>query len=313
MGINIHTSTYYGGIHPIFARHDTFHPRFGWLKKGFDKAVEDKSVFSKKTASVVLGVGKNMVKAIRYWCIAFKIVDEIKDNGKAVHIPTPFAERLLKKNGWDPYLENPASLWLLHWNLFKSPCYAPAWHFAFNGFNRLDFSTEDLLFSLKEYNSHTFPTKNIHDSSLQKDISCLLRMYVEKSSPRALKEDTIDCPFTELGIIASYNNSKRYAFNFGGKPTLAYEMIVHACLEFAASFQDDAKTISISRLLYDAGSPGQVFKLNESALCEAIEHVSNKNNDFILTDTAGMFQFAYKKDPLEISDKLLKDFFSQGK
>jgi len=22
----------------VFARHETFHPRFGWLKKGFDRA-----------------------------------------------------------------------------------------------------------------------------------------------------------------------------------------------------------------------------------------------------------------------------------
>jgi len=313
MGSNRQIGINNGEIHPIFARHETFHPRFGWLKKGFDKAVEDNRVFSKKTAFVVLGVGKNMVKAIRYWCIAFKIVDEIRANGKAVHTPTPFAERLLKKDGWDPYLENPASLWLLHWNLFKSPCYAPAWHFAFNGLNRIDFTAEDLLFSLKEFNNHLFPKKNIHDSSLQKDISCLIRMYVEKNSPKALKEDTIDCPFTELRIIASYNNSKRFAFNFGSKPTLAHEIIVHACLEFAATFQDDAKTISISRLLYDAGSPGQVFKLNENTLCEAIEQVSKINKDFVLTDTAGMFQFAYKKDPLAISDELLKDFFNEGK
>jgi hypothetical protein len=67
------------GINPIFARHETFHPRFGWLKKGYDKANYDNLVFSKESAPVVLGVGKNMVKAIKYWCIAFKIVDETKD------------------------------------------------------------------------------------------------------------------------------------------------------------------------------------------------------------------------------------------
>ena len=69
-------------FHPIFARHETFHPRFGWLKKGFDKANDDNSLFSKESAPAVLGVGKNMVKAIKYWCIAFKVVDESKANGK---------------------------------------------------------------------------------------------------------------------------------------------------------------------------------------------------------------------------------------
>ena len=64
-------------IKPTFARHETFHPRYGWLKKGFDK----NEVFSKAKDRdrVVLGVGQNMVNAIRYWCLAFKILE--KDNG----------------------------------------------------------------------------------------------------------------------------------------------------------------------------------------------------------------------------------------
>ncbi|MCT7964099.1 DUF4007 family protein [Laspinema sp. D1] len=52
-------------VNPVFARHETFHPRFGWLKKGFDKAKEDPGVFLAEDAPVRLGVGKNMVRSIR--------------------------------------------------------------------------------------------------------------------------------------------------------------------------------------------------------------------------------------------------------
>ena len=296
-------------ILPIFARHETFHPRFGWLKKGFDKASENNLVFSKESAPVVLGVGKNMVKSIKYWCIAFKVVDETKDNGKYVHKPTSFAKKLLRESGWDPFLENPSSLWLLHWNLFKPPCYAPAWYFAFNELNKIDFSADDLLFSLKEYRNKQFPSKKIHDSSLSKDVNCLLRMYVERTGQKNLKEDSLDCPFTDLGIINAYTDSKRLTFNFGNKPTLPPEIIVSACLEFSSSFQDDARTISISRLLYDAGSPGQAFKLTESSLSDAIETISRKAKDIYLTDTAGMIQFAYDSDPSEISERILDGYY----
>ena len=41
-------------INPIFARHETFHPRYGWLKKGFDKALDDPIIFSKENAPVRL-------------------------------------------------------------------------------------------------------------------------------------------------------------------------------------------------------------------------------------------------------------------
>jgi len=296
-------------LKPIFARHETFHPRFGWLKKGFDKALEDTSIFSKESAPSILGVGKNMVKAIRYWCIAFKVVDETKGNGKSAHRPTDFAEKLLMEGGWDPFLENPSSLWLLHWNLFKAPCYAPAWYFTFNELNKIDFSDTDLLFLLKEYKSRQFPSKKISDSSLKKDVNCLLRMYVERTGQKNLKEDSLGCPFTDFGIINTYPDSKRFTFNFGNKPTLPSEIIVSACLEFASSFQDEARTISISRLLYDSGSPGQAFKLTESSLSDAIDNISRDTQDIYLTDTAGMIQFAYDSEPLEISERVLDGYY----
>jgi hypothetical protein len=299
------------GINPIFARHETFHPRFGWLKKGYDKANDDNLVFSKESAPVVLGVGKNMVKAIKYWCIALKKLEETKNNGKFFHKPTDFSEKLLGQHGWDPFLENPSSLWLLHWNLFKPPCYAPAWFFTFTELNKIDFSVDDLLFMLKEYRGRQFPSKKIRVSSLNKDVNCLLRMYVERTGPKNLKEDSLDCPFTDLGIINAYTDSKRFTFNFGNKPTLPPEIIVSACLEFASSFQDDTRTISISRLLYDSGSPGQVFKLTESSLSEAIEMVSLKATDIYLTDTAGMIQFAYDSDALIISKRILDSYYKK--
>ncbi|HEY9663495.1 MAG TPA: DUF4007 family protein, partial [Allocoleopsis sp.] len=60
----------------VFARHETFHPRFGWLKKGFNHASKDPEVFLREDSPIRLGVGKNMVRSIRYWCSAFKLLDE---------------------------------------------------------------------------------------------------------------------------------------------------------------------------------------------------------------------------------------------
>ncbi len=299
-------------ILPIFARHETFHPRFGWLKKGFEKTLDDELVFSKESAPVVLGVGKNMAKAIKYWCIAFKVIDEIRDNGRYIHRPTKFATKLLIEGGWDPFLENPASLWLLHWNLFKPICYSPSWYFTFNELNKIDFSVDDILFSLKEFNNHHFPKNNVHDSSLSKDINCLLRMYVGKSGPKNLKEDSLDSPFTDLGIINAYRDSKRFAFNFGNKPSLPPEIVVAASLEFASFLPDDARTISISRLLYDSGGPGHAFKLTESAFCDAIETVSKNVRNIYLADTAGMIQFVFEGDPSDLSEKILDSYFKKG-
>ena len=45
-------------------RHETFTPRYGWLKKGYDAVKEDSAVFKASDAVERLGVGKNMVLSL---------------------------------------------------------------------------------------------------------------------------------------------------------------------------------------------------------------------------------------------------------
>lgn len=49
-----------------FSGHETFYCRHYWLKKGID-FVENEGQFTKSQAIIDLGVGKNMVSAIRYF------------------------------------------------------------------------------------------------------------------------------------------------------------------------------------------------------------------------------------------------------
>ncbi|MEA5536670.1 DUF4007 family protein [Crocosphaera sp. XPORK-15E] len=88
-------------------------------------------IFTDDYAPVRLGVGKNMVKAIRYWCNAFKVLENDQ--------PSNFGQQLLTDEGYDPFLENPASLWLLHWHLLKPTCEAAAWYYTFNEFRAVEF------------------------------------------------------------------------------------------------------------------------------------------------------------------------------
>jgi len=135
-------------------------------------------------------------------------------------------------------------------------------------------------------------------------------MYMEKSGARHIKEDSVDCPFNGLGTISTHGDTRRYAFNYGNKPSLAPEIVVPACLEFIASFPGDARTISMSRLLYDSGSPGQIFKMTESSLSMAIDHMAKKEKSICLTDTAGIVQFSFQGDPMLLSHRILCDYFA---
>ena len=286
-------------VNPVFARHETFHPRFGWIKKGFDAALNS-FVFVQEDAPVRLGVGKNMVNSIRYWCNAFKVLENDR--------PSDFGDRLLKDDGWDSSLEDPASLWLLHWNLLKPPCNAAAWYFTFNVFRETEFSQEELFNALCDYRDTVAP--RIVESSLKKDVTCILRMYVEQGTAKTgVSEDGLDCPFTNLGIIHTAGDSRHYTFRVGSKGNLPAEIVVSACLEYASWVGREQRTISISRLIYDIGSPGMAFKLSESAVCDAIEQVARRSNSIALSESAGLIQFSFTEQPKVLAEDILDKYY----
>jgi len=284
----------------VFARHETFHPRFGWLKKGLDRAAQDPQVFLREDAPVRLGVGKNMVRSIRYWCSAFKLLED--------GLPTAFGQQLLGDNGWDPYLEDPGSLWLLHWKLLEPPCLATAWDFTFNYFHLAEFTVEDLFYQLCEYRDRE--VSRIADSSVRKDVSCILRMYVEQPSKALASEDSLDCPFAELGLIHTAGDSRHYTFRIGFKPKLPPELVVYTCLHHASRLISTARTIPLANLLYDLGSPGLIFRLTESAICEAIETVARQWKQLSLSDAAGKLQFSFESDPLALAEDILNQYYA---
>jgi hypothetical protein len=118
----------------LFSGHDSFQCRHLWLKKGYDYVLSGKS-FNDDDAVIRLGVGKNMVSAIRFWLKAFHIIDN-KDK------PTEFGKRLFDDiTGYDPFLEDEGSLWLLHYQLVKSG-FASIYSIIFNEFRK-----EKLLFN----------------------------------------------------------------------------------------------------------------------------------------------------------------------
>ena len=309
--IENHTNLSTKPVLPVFSRHETFHPRFGWLKKGNDLALKNPSVFSEKDAPVILGVGKNMVNAIRYWVQAFKVLDENEDSDSKSRqfIPTEFGDRLLSDDGWDPYLENLGSLWLLHWYLVKPISIAPSWYFGMNAMPHIEFSADEFLKGLNEFRASNFPTANSAESSLRKDMSCFLRMYAETAPQKGIKEESIDSPFTQLGLIQA-RRSNHYQFNIGYKPTLPSEIIVFACLEFA-SLAGAGQTLKLDSLLFKEGSPGFVFKLSESSLSEAILTVSRSFPDIQLTEAAGLLQFGFQGNPNELASELLDRFYKE--
>jgi hypothetical protein len=129
-----------------FSGHQTFTFRYGWLEKGVRAVAECPTAFSEEDALVRLGVGKNMVESIRHWCTQMLEEDpEVKRNNGRLLLVSAIGRRLLEDGAWDPFLEDDASPWLIHWLLVSNPRIGTTWEIAFSSFQRPDFAEKRSL------------------------------------------------------------------------------------------------------------------------------------------------------------------------
>lgn len=297
---------------PVFANHQTFHPRFGWIKKGYDAATRDPNIFNEKSAPVDLGVGKNMVEAIRFWALATKVLTRSPHPDRprtSIYSPTHLGRALLDDLfGFDPYIEDPTTLWILHWNAIANTSLLPVWRLTFNDFGALEFSDEELLqFCIEEIGATTWnqPMK----SSVQKDVDCLLRMYSRRDAQgRQSLDDLLDSPFRELGLIRPSPGTGRkntYRIVRGAKASLPSAAVAYACLDYLSRRSGGSTTVTLTRLATDPGSPGRIMKLTEQDIAEALEESARVAGHLRLTRPAGSTQLAVSAPPGQVAFEVL--------
>ena len=284
-----------------FAGHETFVFRYGWLKKAIDGLQEDQYLFTNDDAIIKLGVGKNMVQSIRFWALATQIIHENRKGHKVSKI----GEQLFVE--WDPYLEDPASLWLIHWLLATNPSRAAVWYLSFNKYFRPDFTKSQLLeFLLEQTSRHNMKIKS---TTISRDIDCFIRTYLPSRNEKLHIEDTFSCPLNELVLINQLRDGDSFQFNIGPKNSLPSQIAGYALLDYISKAQNGRKTISVSDCLYSEGSPGQVFKLDENSLVEYIEELYKFTDGCIeLNDTAGLKQIYSRKE--YNPDVLLRSYYA---
>jgi hypothetical protein len=296
-----------------FSGHQTFVFRYGWLEKGVRFVDGDASAFTKEDALVELGVGKNMVESIRHWCQVTQMVDEdpeVKRNNGRVLRATPIAQKLLLDGGWDPFLEDDASLWLIHWLLVSNPAIVTTWQIVFSLFQRPDASKREIVDFVAAYaEKHAV---EINEGSLSRDVDCFFRTYAAartSSKQGVVVEESFDCPLQELNLLQASPDGEIYRFAIGSKPSLPAAVFGFALAQYFERARGDVKTMSIQECLYGIGSPGQAFKLDENTLIEHIEELDRlTHGKIILDETAGLKQI-YRKEPI-VPMKLLAGYYA---
>lgn len=277
----------------MFGGHEKFVFRHGWLKKGVDAIVKNGGmIFAQDQALVELGVGKNMVRSIRHWCLATGMARETEANGEHARqlTLTELGEKLLGEGGWDPYLEDIGSLWLTHWQLVTNLERGYIWHLLLSVYLEPEFTRPNMLkFLASQLNLHGIRTT---EGTLERELEICLRTYFPaKTKLGAISEETLDCPLAELDIIRLVTDGNVYQFNIGPKVSLPVGVFGFGMLKYLSQTAQNRRTVGIDELIYYHGSPGQVFKLDENTVIEYVEALEKASEGKIrLQESAGLIQ-----------------------
>lgn len=304
-------------LRPSFSGHETFPFRYTWLPKAVALVSEDPGIFTSDDAIVRLGVGKNMVKSIRHWGLASGVLQEGPPSATNRRIAqlevSKLGERLFHgADCWDPYIENPATLWLLHWRLATNPVRGTTWHWVLNYCPQPEFTKDELvetLVSLAEQRGWNRPSAG----SIKRDVDCFIRTYVPARVSRSIPlEDSLDCPLVELGLVREFGSRGRYTLVKSEHEGLPAAIVAYALIEQIKSIE--ASTIPLDAVAYAPCSPGRVFCLTEDGLLAKLALLEEVTQGAIVfDDTAGLRQILVRERPdaMELLNRYYQSVMTQ--
>ncbi|MEU2514490.1 DUF4007 family protein [Streptomyces syringium] len=315
------------GCLPSFGRHRTYPPRAGWLLKAHQAVLEDPQVFARPDAPVTLGVGSSMVPALRFWSRAFGLTTDSPIGGPRAGLqPTRHGHWLLGEGGADPYLEDPGSLWLLHWWLLQPPCQVPTWFqlFALAGLSRM---TRDEVRAGVQRDAVDSGWPVPSDSALTRDITAIVSIYgptpVPQGHEHAPVEEQLSNPFRALNVLRVEEARGRHhrpgtqelVINRNAGRMVPAAVIGYACLTFADRAAPGARSIALGRLRTDPGSPGRVLLLDSRTVQRALTQIaeSDPGLGLAVVDSGDEPALTFRTRPNVLADQVLAAHYQLGR
>jgi hypothetical protein len=293
-----------------FSGHEKFQCRQLWLKKGYDY-IKTGSSFSDEDAVIDLGVGKNMVSSIRHWLKAFGITNS-EDN------ITEFGTLLLDDDGFDPFLEDDASLWLLHYHLIKRAL-ASTFYLIFNEFRK-----DKLLFDADLYDAYIkrksaiTPYLNYNKNTVHTDFEIFKKIYLSSEEKSKNVEDSFSGLLTDLNLIKvtlkeadDFIQKKKkvteyYSIENSERENIPVEIILYSILDT----YPDSVSIGLNSLEQDFNGPGAIFALSKAGLASKLEVAEKKYSFINYTDHAGIKELQFK-EKVEAVEMLRKYYYAK--
>lgn len=222
-----------------------------------------------------------MVSAIRYWLKSFGLYN---DEGL-----TELAYYLFDDtDGRDPYMEDLATLWLLHFMLVTTN-EATLYHWTFMKFQRerKQFDRLQLLSFVKREMMEAGKMKIFNENTVKKDIGILLQNYVLPKSDKSFED--FSSLLIDLNLIHQTDDGKSFYFNIEAKRKVNPDIFLYAIV----TMKGEDKTVSFD-LIQDISL---IFCMNDMETIRMMKQLAEDYSKYVsYNEVAGIRQLQFISD-----------------
>lgn len=306
----------------VFSGHQSFAPRISWFPKAVAAIEAGIDPFSDPRKGMsTLGLGKNMVESLAFWVQAAGVAVK---NGGVVSL-TDFSKTVLVcSGGFDPFLENLQTLWILHWNLcqgwrdgagLKRPY---AWHFFSSVFQDDEIIASEAIDHFA--GSIALLPKPLSAVTLRQHFDIFMRTYVpgESTGSRSTPEDSLDSPLTALALVKRCGEKKLphgkretvYRFNSAPKPSISDYTFRYCLSEWWDRAYPNEMRLTLRDISFSEGGPGRVFRLPEADIHRRLIALTNTHpKEWALIESQN--QRGIQRSSRRDSNALLKSIYNR--
>jgi hypothetical protein len=263
-----------------FAKHETFYIRDGWLQKGLRAVSANSGIFLDESAPAQLGLGKNMVRSLRYWMQIAGLTYEEQSRSTKVQRLTEFGNLVLSH---DLYQEREDTLWIIHHNLLSNPALATSWYWFFNHFAPNSFTRQGFVERI-----HQWLVTQVADdselpasSSILKDFDCIIHTYCPRGR-QISPEDTLESPLVVLGLMREVEQNdddlrktRHYRLQSPMPDVISPFALLYTLLKRQEHERPGARQVSLNDALRAPMSAGRTFNIGLGVLEEVMRRLEN--------------------------------------
>jgi len=268
----------------VVNKHGSFYMRSGWGTKIIQAVNEDDMVFTpnnEQQAIDRIGLGRVMIKALRYWSEAMGLTKEDKTQQGIQQLKEDIFNLI---NEHDLYFQRRGSLLMMHRNLALNKENATAWYWVFNEWASNTFNKESFTNAFHAYLAVNGVT--IKKDAVSKEYNCLRNTYVGDSKfdiNSIMDEDTY--PFLAPLRILQMKNKTTVEKRQLSRQDIPLEILIFAIAMDNPEESINGNQLNIDKLMEEKMQIGKYFNMKYSKLLEALIEAENKkylrlNNNF---------------------------------